>query len=253
MGNLATYACTALAGSNKAGILKPDADGYYTVVLGAMDVYNSAGSFYPWESAREVFKESSSLMRRIANGACRAEYGHPKRLPGMSIRDFIERILQIHEENVCAHIRKVWVTYDQIKDKNGRPVIAVLGEVKPCGPRGDTLKASLDNPSENVCFSVRSLTDDVRIGGVTHKNIRTIVTWDYVNEPGISVANKFMAPGLEGMDEVAITAASLGSIRDYQSTSGISMESSGGVTAAEAIEALGFEQPVVRTPASARW
>ena len=31
----ASYSCTALVGSNKTGVLKPDADGYYTVVLGA--------------------------------------------------------------------------------------------------------------------------------------------------------------------------------------------------------------------------
>lgn len=253
MSTLATYVCTALAGTNKAGVLKPDRDGYYTVVLGALDVYNSAGAFYPWESAKQVFKDSSSLMRRIANGACRAEYGHPKRLPGMSMRDFIERILQIYEENVCAHIRKVWVTYDQVKDKNGRPVIAVLGEVLPCGPRGEALRASLENPSENVCFSVRSLTDDVRIGGVIHKNIRTIVTWDYVNEPGIAVANKFSAPSLENLDEMAVTAANLGSIRDYQESSGVSMESNGGVSAAEAMRDMGFDKPKILVPGSARW
>jgi len=35
--------------------------------------------------------------------------------------------------------------------------------------------------------------------GVLNKLLRTIVTFDYVNEPGISIAKKWHAPGLESM------------------------------------------------------
>lgn len=251
----ATYNCTALVGTNKAGLLKPDEDGYYTVVLGALNVYNSAGAFYPYESAKQIFKESSSLMRRIANGTLRGEYGHPKKLPGMSMRDFVNRILEIHEENVSHHIKEVTIDYSSVKDKDGRPVIAIIGKIKPCGPMGKYLKESLDNPNENVCFSIRSLTQDVRVGGVIHKNLRTIVSWDYVNEPGISTAMKWHSPALESIDnEVYITATCLGSVRDLQKAAGISMENGNTVSVEEVINELGWnEQDGKKVPASMNW
>lgn len=253
MSNQTTYACTALAGTNKAGILKPDTDGYYTVVLGALNYYNSAGAFYPYESAKEVFKASSSLMRRIANGACRAEYGHPKKAPGMSMRDFLDRVMQIYEENVCAHIKEVKIDYTSVKDpKSGRPVISVIGKVKPCGPRGEALRASLENPNENVCFSVRSLTEDVRVGAEWHKHIRSIVTWDYVNEPGIAVANKFASPALESFAEVPFTRSQIQDVASQQAANSLSMESNG-VTARSVMEEFGWDKVQAKAPGSLVW
>ena len=261
-GQRASFACTALLGTNKAGILKPDKDGYYPLVLGALNVYNSAGQFYPYESAKQVFAESSSLMRRIANGACRGEYGHPRMTPGMTTRDFLSRVMDIYEPNVCCHIRKVTVDYSSVRDEKGRPVIALIGEVRPCGPMGPALKASLDNPSENVCFSVRSITNDCNVGGTIHKNIRSIVTWDYVNEPGISVAKKWQSPGLESYDEQQFMPAHLSMIRDMQHMrpSSVSMESAGGVSAESVIEDLGWDKGtegidiiVKNAPGSAKW
>lgn len=256
MGQTATFTCTALAGTNKAGVIKPDEDGYYTLVLGALNIYNSAGAFYPYESAKHIFKESSSLMRRIANGACRGEYGHPKKKPGQSLRDYVARILTIEEEMVCCHFKEVSIDYSSIKDRNGLPVIAVIGKVKPCGPKGSFLKESLENPNENVSFSVRSMTDDFFQNGQLVKNIRTIVTWDYVNEPGISVASKYSAPGLEDFEETVFSAACLGSIRDYQQEAvGVSMESAGVVSAESVLAELGWSEQPNRddTPAWAKW
>lgn len=256
MGQRATYSCTALVGSNKRGVVKPDADGYYSVVLGALNVYNSAGAYYPLESAKELFAESGSLMRRISNGALRGEYGHPKFEPGMSKRDFIGRVMNIHEENVSHHIRAVTLDFDNVKDKNGRAVIAVIGEIKPAGPRGAELKASLENGHENVCFSIRSLTDDVLDNrGIVMKHLRQIITWDYVNEPGISVANKFSFPSMEGLQDVSFTISHLNAVREHQRELGVSMESSNQVSVESVIQAFGWDKPIVasKTPPSAKW
>ena len=46
MANL-VYQNTTLVGSTKTGMLKPDANGYYELVLGAFDYHNSSGAFYP--------------------------------------------------------------------------------------------------------------------------------------------------------------------------------------------------------------
>lgn len=191
------YNCTSLAGSNKVGNIKPDCNGYYKVVLGAFDFKNSCGENYPFKSAKHLFDSSSSLMRRLRNGQCNGELGHPKKLPGMSYKDYIQRILEVREENVSHHIRSVIVDNSSIKDEFGKNVIAVIGEVKPSGPHGAILKESMENPSENVAFSVRSLVSQSMENGVMQKHMKVLITWDRVNEPGISVANKYESPSLE--------------------------------------------------------
>jgi hypothetical protein len=205
-----SFSCTALQGVNKVGVLKPDTDGYYTVVLGALDFQNSYGAVYPEAPAKELFKQSSSFMRRVKNAQCRGEYGHPKREPGMSDQDFIRRVLTIEETRVCVHIADCWIDYTSVKGPGGTPCIAIIGKVRPTGPHGPTLEAQFANPKENVAFSIRSLTDDRWIGGRLHKFLTEIVCWDYVNEPGLSVATKYNSPALEAISQDhVVTEASL--------------------------------------------
>lgn len=203
------YNCTALAGTNKAGILTPDANGYFDVILGAFDFPNSAGSVYPSAPALKLMEASGSLMRRINTGQCRGEYGHPKKEAGMTNAQFINRILTIEETRIACVFKDVRIDKDSIKDDRGRPVIAVRGKVKPCGPYGEYLLAQLQNPDENVAFSVRSLTRDQRVAGILQKVMRTLVTWDYVNEPGIAIATKYNSPSLESMS-VGLESAATG-------------------------------------------
>lgn len=256
----ASFACTALLGTNKVGVLKPTEDGYYPVVLGALNIYNSGGAYYPYDSAKSLFLESSALMRRIANGALRGEYGHP-RPAGMSTRDFLMRVMDILETNVSHHIRKVWIDYSgQVKDSSGRACIAIMGEVKPCGPMGAALLESLNNPSENVCFSIRSLTNDQMVGGTLFKHLKTIVTWDYVNEPGLEVAKKWHAPTLESFTESSFVPEQLQAVQQQQEEMRkvVGMESNGGLTAAEIMADFGWDKVTVAVesieiPPSARW
>jgi hypothetical protein len=187
-------------GSNKQGIIRPDSDGYYTVVLGALDFHNSAGQFYSFEGSKQVFEDSSSFMRRVQAGSLRGECGHPRKLPGMSTRDFISRVLDIEETNVSHHIKEITIERSKVKDKSGRPCVAIIGKVKPAGPKGSALQAAFENKHENICFSIRSLTEDVVSPGSWTKNIKTCVTFDWVNEPGIHVAQKYFSPALESRD-----------------------------------------------------
>lgn len=250
----ASFSCTALMGTNKAGKLTPDADGYYTVVLGALDFYNSAGSFYPFESAKALFHESSTLMRRIANGCLHGEMGHPRKTPGMSQRDFVNRVMDIYEPNIACHIRKVTIDHGSVKDANGRPCIAIIGEIKPTGPMGPALKEALDNPSQNVCFSIRSLTNDTMVNGTVHKHLRAICTWDVVVEPGISVATKWRSPALESLVEEIIVPQQLLALRAAQGRQAVSMENRGGVSAESMLQALGWNiEPQGTRTLSATW
>lgn len=253
MNNLATYSCTALMGTNKMGIIKPDSDGYYEMVLGGLDVNNSVGAFYPLAPAKELFEASSSLQRRISNGSLKGEYGHPKKIPGMSDRDFLARIMELRESELCCHFKEVSIV-PNVKDKDGRSTVAIIGKVIPSGPHGPALQKSLENRHENVCFSIRSLTLDEYVGGRLIKTLKNIITWDYVNEPGIAIANKYCAPTLENLHEVAFTPEVLNSVKEeHAKMRGLGMESGIIVSADEIEKSLGWKAGTISARTSTKW
>lgn len=251
MYNAVHFTMTALAGTNKVGTMKVLDGGYREVVLGGLNVYNSRNDYYPFEPAKALFQESSQLMRRISSGSLRGENGHPKWLPNMSEQQYVQRILQIWEENISHHIRAIRLDFENYKDKEGRPFIAVIGEVCPSGAKGDQLERSFSNPHENVCFSVRSLTEDTRERGRCTKVIRNLVTWDLVNEPGIASATKWNSPSLESLSEdLVITPASLN--RSFESTNGRGLESMA-LTPAELYKSFNWEIPESNRPKWFGW
>lgn len=260
MSNQYSFGCTALMGTNKTGLLKPDESGYYRMVLGAFDAFNSGDQFYPAGPALELLQDSGVLQRRIANGALRGEYGHPRKLPGMTDRDFLLRLADIVEQNVSHHIRRVEIIPQGMRDESGRPVIGVLGDIKPCGPFGQALQASLDAKDENVCFSIRSITNDRMERGRWNKYIRAIYTWDYVNEPGMSGAKKWHAPGLESLQEVVADEHSMRRIAaDVARTSkGAGNESNSQAAIRQVMRDLGFTEDKpsaskIYVPPSGKW
>jgi len=191
------FSCTALP-ANKAGILKKDEFGYFEIPIGGLNCFNSAGHWYTADQTAELFAKSSHLNRRIEDGRLFAEAGHPKRLPGQSEDDYIQRILTIEESMVAGHWASIRLDYDSIKDERGRPVVAMIGKVKGEGKFGPALESSLLNPKINTAFSIRSFTEDSFVAGVRNRIIRQIITWDWVIEPGISFAGKYNSPSLEG-------------------------------------------------------
>ena len=244
------YQCTALVGTNKKGHLPCDSDGYYTLMVGGLNTYNSAGAYYPLEPARMLFQDSSGLMRRVATGNCKGECGHPKPLPGQSTRSFIERVLQIEETRVCCHFRKLWL---EERKEGTQGFTAIMAELKPSGPMGPALKEALDNPHENVCFSIRSLTNDrVHPRGYLEKSIKTIVGFDWVTEPGIRFANKYSAPSLEGLTERFFGVEDL-PVASHQEGAVASMEQAMSETVKEAFGWLTEHTQAHRPPVSFYW
>jgi len=250
------FACTALAGVNKVGVLKQDSNGYYECVVGALNVFNSAGHYYVYEQAKELFESSSQLMRRVSRGALRGEYGHPKPLPGMSNDQFANRVMSIHEENTCCHHKEITLDFDRVKDADGKPVIAIISKVCPSGPNGAALERSLKNKDENVCFSIRAFTDDFRENGITKRILKSVVTFDYVMEPGIAVAEKFKSPALEAFAKEDGLSFSRGEIERGANISialGIATESSL-LTVNELFKAMNWVEPhFSKTPAYLKW
>lgn len=202
------FSSTRILPTGKKGIIKPDANGYYTTILGGLNCYNSAGAYYPAsDEVRKLFEDSSILMRRIKKGVLKAELGHPKQTPGMSDMDYYQRIMDIDEKCVCAHISEIWLDEEFGKNHpeyNNPNLIAIVGRVAPSGPYGHVLKRSMENPEENSCFSIRSITEDRWEHGRVNKTIKTIVCWDMVLEPGLALATKYDSPALESFQESKI-------------------------------------------------
>lgn len=246
------FACTALAGTNKVGELPQDSDGYYEMVVGGLNMFNSAGQWYTYEGAKNLFEDSSQFIRRVKRGALKGEVGHPRREPGQSMDDYLARIVEIRETNVCVHFKEIYLDFNRLKDGSGKPIIAIMAKLKPSGPFGDQLAKSLANKNENVCFSIRSFTRDFMERGVYTRELKNIITFDAVNEPGISIANKYNAPSLESFDDSLVTRNQVKRVCDKTVFDGLATENSVAI-ATELLSTMGMTLPVGVTPAFSNW
>ena len=194
---------TKLSLNGKQGVLTPDEDGYYELVLGALNTYNNTRAwYYTDKGARELFGPGSLIHRKIANGCMRGEVNHPKQMPGEKLEDFYNRMMDIDLNNVCCHFKSIWLdeTFGKANPQFNNPdMIAIMGKVKPSGPKGFILKEALDNKHENVCFSIRSLANEEIVRGKRIRALTELITIDFVNEGGILVASKWDTPATESL------------------------------------------------------
>ncbi len=235
------YSCTRLLGTEKVGKLKKDADGYYEIVIGAFDAFNSSGAYYDFQYAKQLFDKSSSFMRRITAGQLKAEYGHPKREHWMDDKKWLDRVYTIEEKNICCHIKSI--------ELQGNSPVLIVAKIKPTGPYGPALFSQLENASENVSFSIRCISTDGYIGTRYVKGVDQIVCWDYVTEPGLAQAEKFKTASLESLSETIITRSNVIDLIDYRKTAGISMESSDALVQ----ELLRITAPKTKSPIYMNW
>ena len=197
MSAILVFENTSFKKSGKTGVMTPDASGYYEVTLGAFGTANSSGGYYPDDKVKNLFTSSSELMNRTQNGRLYGEWGHPKMDPGMTTREYLVKLLIMHEEQTSHHIKKLEL-HENFKNADGTNCLGVIGWVKPFWPQGKHIQDSFDTPEQNCCFSLRSISLDSRdMGGRLIKNPVKIVTWDGVGEPGIDVADKYHNPAVE--------------------------------------------------------
>lgn len=207
MSDLVKFTATKLSSLGKEGILKPDAEGAYTLIVGGLNVFNSAKEYYTLKGAEELFKSSSVFMRRVNNGCLKGELGHPVKEPGMTMDGFINRIGIIDPKNESCWFKEIWLDHNYGKEhpELGNPnLVAIVAKVVPSGPKGPYLQKALETPGQNVCFSIRALTRDYIYRGINHRVLDTIVCFDQVIEPGISIATKYSSPCLESLNETSI-------------------------------------------------
>lgn len=190
-----SFSNVMLTQTGKKGVLKQLDGGYYEIILGAFGTQGNGGWFYNTESAMRYINQDKEFMYMLTNGRLRSEWGHPVREHGMSDQDWFARIHTMYEPNCSAHIRAIRPSMNTVKDASGRFVTAIIGEVKPSGKAAGEFREQLENPHEDVNFSVRSFAKrDFR---TMHKHINKIITWDNVFDPGVKVASKYSTPSME--------------------------------------------------------
>jgi hypothetical protein len=199
-GPVTSYSNVALAGSGKQGKLKQLDNGYCEIILGAFGAFGNGGWLYDTASAMRYMENDPEFLRMLQAGRLRSEWGHPRRLPGMSDQDWFVRICEIMENNVSSHIRRVSASLDTVVDERGRKVVAIIGEVRGTGPKSREFNEMLENPDEDVNYSIRCFAKK-NFGNMT-KSMTKIITWDSVYDPGIAVASKYKTPSLESKQYV---------------------------------------------------
>lgn len=198
---------TAATLPNKSGVLKPDQEGYYTMPIGALNTYNSSGEYYVAQGAADLFKSSSIFMRRIETRRLKGECGHPKFLPGMSVKQYIERMMQIWESEVDTFFQTVVLDEDFGKKNphlKNKDLVGIIGRLTPSGPKSEGLRESLERPGEDVCYSIRALTRDWYANGRNNRCLEKIFNWDHVTEPGVASAAKYNSSALESLKDIPI-------------------------------------------------
>ena len=165
--------------------------------------------------------------------------------PGQTREQYLARVMRI-EEKFESHTIKEVVIDTTLKDVKGNRYIGIRGKVKPSGPYRDVLIQKFADPDMNVCFSVRSFTKDNFRNGRREKYTTSIITWDYVGEPGLDKANKYNSPSLESYT-ATVDPATLRNIAAMPV--GLGMESSGIIEQArEILKASG--EPIERVKVS---
>lgn len=140
-------------------------------------------------------------------------------------------------------------THPEFKNPN---LVAIMAKVKPAGPRGNALEAAFNNPGENVCFSIRALTRDYYNRGSTYRVLQNIVTWDWVTEPGLSLATAFSSPALESLSEKSFMMSSLENVVQDLRSNALALESDR-VLATEALEAFKLSYQIPDPPVFIKW
>lgn len=201
---IGNYSVTTFPGKNKLDKIPKDENGYHRIILGGFNLANESGIYYPLTNqVKSLFEKDSSILRKLKKGQCFSEVGHPNIL-NMPEHIALQRLQQVDETNTCAHLKSVSLEAD--KDENGNEVVLAYGLVKPDGAKYFVLEKALENIERDLAFSIRSFADMSVEGFKRIRKVFEVITYDYVNEPGIRRATRYN------------TAAALEQLIDYHFT-----------------------------------
>ena len=146
----------------------------------------------------------------------------------MSQAEWLARVSDIHEHWTSHNIVKLELDDSLVKDDRG-PVVSMLAKIKPSGPQAQVLERIMSDPQENACFSLRGFSVPKVNNGRNERLWSKIITWDYVNEPGIRQATKYHSPTLLGFSEITVTKALIEEAIEITTAHGADMQSDSGL------------------------
>ena len=207
------FACSILKNidGHEIKALKPDADGCYPVVLGALGGPTRNLVMYDPESVLQAMGPDTKFNISLQNGYLFGELGHPDIYgKGPNGMDDIRRLLTIREDKVSHLFTEIHIDEKPIM-VDGSLGYPIRAKVKPMGPYGEVLRKSLEDPMCNTAFSIRTLCrpmagDDKRY---TYRKVETLVTFDAVCAPGYALAAKRYVPGVESFSEIDVSREEL--------------------------------------------
>lgn len=165
--------------------LRPDATGYYTgVPLSALNAKSYNGCYYDTDSyLYQLTNPATPFNIKLRHGNLYGEWGHPPQDASLARISIVDRNQESH------HFKSVYTK------ENGGATPVIYADLRPSGPKGSHLEASLMNPHENTAFSLRCLMTE-KYDPVLKAPLRTIeefVTYDCVDMPGYIFGSKWFA------------------------------------------------------------
>lgn len=168
-------------------------DGAYKIILGALNAFNVHSEFYLTDGVKNLLSSGGyhSLASKLKRGLLKGEANHPFKLPGMTDSEFVNRNLIVDNALASHHILEVLLEETNEVEANNAKVVLIWGWIKPTdNEHGRALRASLEDEDVNVAFSIRCFSVLRNINGLASRYITNIVTWDWVDNPGIARAVK---------------------------------------------------------------
>jgi len=213
---------------NKIGNNKVETreDGAYKVILGALNAFNVHNEFYLVDGVKNLLQSGGyhSLASKLQRGLLKGECRHPFKEPGMSDSSFVNRNLIVDNGSASHHILEVLLEETNQVESNGSKVVLIWGWIKPTdNEHGRALKADLEDENVNVAFSIRCFSVLRNINGLACRYITNIVTWDWVDNPGIARAvkpatSKSSLTTENAVHDVVITSDMIDELKDQQSS-----------------------------------
>lgn len=193
---------------------EPDKDGFFPVVLMALNMPTRGGVIYDAQSTVACIKDETAKFNIcLRDGNLPGEWGHPD----CTKREDIPRLLTIKEDRMSHYFGGVWLDTNPIRAE-GYETLLVRGKVKPYGPYGDVLEKALRDPSHNTAFSLRALCQPMAgpDNRFEYRKMQVLVTFDAVSSPGYAVASKRYAQPLAAVEAYQESVDIANDYKDYE-------------------------------------
>lgn len=179
--------------------VKENEKGHFHVVLGAVNAKNNQNETYIDQGLDKLLSEGGylSVAHKLQAGLMGGEAMHPRRTPGMTDAQWMHRNLQIDTLRQAYVIHTIETKQTTLTEAGCEKPVTLLEGWIECDDSdvGNKLRARLRNKNVNVTFSIRCFARET-FPGSNIWYITKIITFDWVDIPGMSYASKNGTDGL---------------------------------------------------------